>query len=125
MAVFAAPGGLCRPTGCVPVTRLATVLLAAVSIWCSIPVSAQEIDYAVYSDSPRILLRERRLRLLKRERERQSMRWQQFDALISGKARMEETGFAYALYGAVSGEPGACGTAADWEIGRASCRETV
>ncbi|MBA3975094.1 MAG: hypothetical protein C0504_12865 [Candidatus Solibacter sp.] len=48
------------------------------------------------------------------------MRWQQFDALISGKARMDEPGFAYALYGAVSGEPGACRTAADWVIGSAN-----
>ena len=95
-------------------------MLAAVSIWCSIPVSAQEIDYTVYTDSPRIFLRERRLRLLKRERERQSMRWQQFDALISGNARMDEPGFAYALYGAVSGEPGACRTAADWVIASAN-----
>lgn len=47
------------------------------------------------------------------------MRWQQFDALISGKARMSEPGFAYALYGAVSGEPGACRTAADWVIASA------
>jgi hypothetical protein len=102
------------------VTRLTTVVLAVVSLWCSFPVLAQEMDYTVYTDSPRIFLRERRLRLLKRERERQSMRWQQFDALISGKARMDETGFAYALYGAVSGEPGACRTAADWVISSAN-----
>lgn len=108
--------GLCRPTGCVRVTRLGALALTAVSFWCSIPVSGQEIDYTVYTDSPRIFLRERRLRLLKRERERQSMRWVQFDALIAGKARMDEPGFAYALYGAVSGEPGACRTAADWVI---------
>jgi hypothetical protein len=80
----------------------------------------QETDYTVYSDSPRIFLRERRIRLLTRERERQSMRWQQFDALIAGKARMDEPGFAYALYGAVSGEPGACRTAADWAIASAN-----
>ena len=47
-----------------------------------------------------------RLRLLQRERERQSMRWQQFDALISGGAPMPEPGFALALYYRVAQDAG-------------------
>ncbi len=107
---------LCRPIGCVRLTRIASVVLAAVSIWCPVPVLAQDLDYMVYTESPRLFLRERRLRLLKRERERQSMRWVQFETLIAGKARMSEPGFAYALYGIVSGETEPCKAAADWAV---------
>lgn len=77
---------------------------------------AQEADYQVYTESPRILLNQRRLRLLKRERERESMRWQQFDALMRGKARMSEPGFTQALWSVVTGQPGACRQAAEWAV---------
>ncbi len=88
----------------------------ALALWLAAqpPVQAQEIDYQVYTDPPRLLLHQRRLRLLKRERERESIRWQQFDALMRGRARMSEPGFALALWGAVSSQPGACREAAEW-----------
>lgn len=70
----------------------------------------------VYTESPRLFLRDRRLKLLKRERERQSMRWVQFESLITGNARMAEPGFAYALYGAATGEAESCKKAASWAI---------
>jgi hypothetical protein len=57
-----------------------------------------EEEYRVYTEHPRLFLNTKRLRLLKRERERLSLRWQQFDALMSGGARMPEPGFAHALY---------------------------
>ena len=41
--------------------------------------------------------------LLRRERERQSLRWNQFHLLMAGKAPMPEPGFAQALYYQVSG----------------------
>ncbi|MGC8882027.1 MAG: hypothetical protein ACP5UT_04280 [Bryobacteraceae bacterium] len=74
----------------------------------------QEPDYLVYTDPPRLLLNERRLRLLKRERERDSIRWQQFDSLMRGRARMSEPGFAQALWATVASQPGACREAAEW-----------
>lgn len=77
---------------------------------------AQDSDYQVYTESPRLLLNQRRLRLLKRERERESMRWQQFDSLMRGKARMSEPGFTLALYSLVSAQPGSCRQAADWAV---------
>ncbi|MEJ5367264.1 MAG: hypothetical protein WHT08_03030 [Bryobacteraceae bacterium] len=88
----------------------------ALALWLAAqpPVQTPEIDYQVYSDPPRLLLTQRRLRLLKRERERESIRWQQFDALMRGRARMSEPGFALALWGAVSSQPGACREAAEW-----------
>jgi len=74
-------------------------------------------DFHVYTESPRLLLTKQRLRLLQRERERQSMRWQQFDALVSGGAPMPEPGFAWALYSQVSKNPAACRKAVDWALG--------
>ncbi len=75
---------------------------------------AQDIDYQVYTEAPRLLLNQRRLKLLKRERERESIRWQQFSALMTGKARMTEPGFAQGLWGTVTGQAGPCKAAAEW-----------
>lgn len=90
--------------------------ILALTLWWGAqqPPSAQEVDYQIYSEPPRLLLTQRRLRLLKRERERESIRWQQFDSLMRGRARMSEPGFALALWGAVTGQPGACREAAEW-----------
>lgn len=90
--------------------------LLALAVWLGAqqPPAAQEVDYQIYSEPPRLLLNQRRLKLLRRERERESIRWQQFDALMRGRARMSEPGFALALWGAVTGQPGACREAAEW-----------
>jgi hypothetical protein len=66
---------------------------------------------------PRIFLGARRLRLLRRERERQSMRWNQFHLLIAGKAPMPEPGFAEALYYEVSGSAEAGQQSVAWALG--------
>jgi hypothetical protein len=66
---------------------------------------------------PRIFLGARRLRLLRRERERQSMRWNQFHLLMAGKAPMPEPGFAQALYHQVSGSAEAGKEAVAWALG--------
>ncbi len=67
-----------------------------------------EEDYKVYTESPRIFLNAKRLRLLRREKERQSIRWQQFETLMGGKATMPEPGFALALYSQVTQTPEPC-----------------
>jgi hypothetical protein len=66
---------------------------------------------------PRILLNVRRLRLLRRERDRQSLRWNQFHLLMAGKAPMPEPGFAQALYFQVSGSAEAGQQAVAWAQG--------
>ena len=58
---------------------------------------------AVFTEHPRLLIRPQRLRLLKRERERTSVRWQQLETLVAGNAPMPEPGFAWALYYQVTG----------------------
>jgi len=81
---------LMRPIAALLLTTLALVLGKAQT--------ATGDPVAVQTEHPRLLLRPQRLRLLRRERERTSMRWQQFEALVAGGAPMPEKGFALALY---------------------------
>ncbi len=81
--------------------------------------NADEADFHVYRDAPRLLLTPQRLRLLRRERERQSPRWEQFDALISSGAPMAEPGFAYALDYQITRQAPAARKAIEWALGDA------
>ena len=54
------------------------------------PAAASDDDLRVYTDAPRLFLTPGRLRLLQRERDRKSLRWEQFDLLMSGGAKMPE-----------------------------------
>ena len=86
--------------------KMSRIPVAALAICCAAALSAQvssDEPVTVSTEHPRLLLRSQRLRLLKRERERTSMRWQQFEALVAGKAPMPERAFAYALYYQISG----------------------
>ena len=89
-----------------------------VGLALTVPAWAQE--FKIYTQHPRLFLSAQRLRLLQRERERNSMRWEQFDRLISGRARMPEQGFALALYYRVSGDTQAGLRAVQWALGPAS-----
>ena len=55
--------------------------------------ASQDDSFKPYTDSPRLLLRPSRLRLLTRERERQSIRFQQFDSYIANGAALPEAGY--------------------------------
>src|SRR5579863_9275143 len=77
-------------------------------------------EFRVYTAHPRLFLRPQRLRLLKRERERESMRWRQFETLVKASAQMPEPGLALALYAAVSGDPAAAQRAITWALGGGS-----
>jgi hypothetical protein len=81
--------------------------LAAACCCIGITLAAQTSDdpVAVFTEHPRLFLRPQRIRLLKRERERASPRWQQFETLVVGGAPMPEEGFASALYFQVTGNP--------------------
>src|ERR1700691_5977265 len=80
---------------------------------------SQDEEYRVYTEHPRLILTPQRLRLLKRERERESQRWRQFDALVKGSASLPEPGFSLALYYAVAGDNAAGRRAVDWALGPA------
>ncbi|MGD1095312.1 MAG: hypothetical protein ABSB35_25380 [Bryobacteraceae bacterium] len=82
--------------------------------------TATDEDYHVFTDSPRLLVTNQRLRLLQRERQRESMRWQQFDGFVSGGAPMPESGFALALYYQVVRDPAAGKKAVEWAVGNSA-----
>ena len=99
--------GACGCEWCVPMThywwmrvRLFLGLLAAGALLAQ---TADE-DFKIYTEHPRLLLKAQRLKLLRRERERRSQRWQQLETLVLGKVQMPEPGFAAALVYQVSGE---------------------
>ena len=77
----------------------------------------QDEDFHVYTDPPRLLLTKQRLRLLQREHQRGTPRWQQLDSLISGGAPLPEPGFAAALYYQVAKDPAAGKRAIEWALG--------
>jgi hypothetical protein len=77
---------------------------------------ADEEDFRVFSEHPRLFLQPRRLRLLGREKERQSMRWRQFQQLMEGKAQWPEPGLANALYSQISGDETPCREAVRWAL---------
>jgi len=74
-------------------------------------------DYHVYRDAPRLILTPQRRTLLERERSRQSLRWEAFDAVISSGAPLPEPGFALALYYRASHLQDAGRRAIEWALG--------
>ncbi len=97
-------------------------ILAAIpaAAWMPAAALAQEPandPIVVSSEHPRLFLRPARLRLLRRERERTSLRWEQFHTLMAGGAPMEEPGFAFALYYEVAGDKDAGRKAIAWALG--------
>src|ERR1700684_3426255 len=86
----------------------------------TIPLRSQADDeFRVYTEHPRLILTPQRLRLLKRERERESQRWRQFELLVKGRASLPAPGFAPALYYAVSADDAAGKRAVQWALGPA------
>src|ERR1035437_9430809 len=92
--------------------------LAAAFCCISVTLAAQTSDdpVAVFTEHPRLFLRPQRLRLLKRERERASPRWQQFRTLVAGNAPLPERGFAWALYFQVTGDEDFGRKAVEWAL---------
>jgi hypothetical protein len=78
--------------------------------------TAADEPVTVSADHPRLFLRPQRLRLLRREKERESMRWQQFAALVTGNAPLPERGFSLALYYQVTADANAGKDAVAWAL---------
>jgi hypothetical protein len=81
---------------------------------------AQDPDFRVYTEHPRLFLRPQRLRMLQREKQRDSQRWRQFALFMAGRAPMPEPGFAEALYLRVGGEADAGKRAVTWALSPAA-----
>jgi hypothetical protein len=93
--------------------RVLLVLLLTIAGFAQ---STVEENYKAYTESPRLLLRPHRLRLLTRERERQTIRFQQFDSYLANGAAMPEAGFALALASRITGNATHCANAYAWLV---------
>ena len=91
-------------------------LIGILAAGCLAGQTADE-EFRVYNDHPRLLLTKARLRLLKRERDRDSMRWHQFSLLVRAAAQMPEPGFALGLFYSVTGDAAFGKRAVDWALG--------
>jgi len=85
----------------------------------AVPAGAQsdEESLHVYTEHPRLFLGKHRLQMLQKERQRRSLRWQQFELLMAGHAPMPEPGFADALYYRVAGDQKSGHSAVTWALG--------
>jgi len=90
---------------------------AAVAFHVFVVVAAAQEEFRVYNEHPRLFLTAQRLRLLKREHDRDSMRWRQFDLLMRGAADQREPGFAEGLFYAVTGDTSFGKRAVEWALG--------
>jgi len=104
-----------RKVMCQQTALLALLLTAAGTVAAQSPTGNEE-EFKVYTEAPRLFLRPQRLRLLRRERERQSIRWQQFQLLMTGKAKMPEPAFASALYYQITGDESYGRQAIQWAL---------
>jgi hypothetical protein len=97
--------------------------VGAVRLGAQTPSSASSLtsgrpdSFKVYTDGIRLLLRPARLKLLRRERERRSLRWDQFETLWTAGARFPELGFAQALRYQLASERDAGVRAVAWAVG--------
>ncbi len=74
------------------------LMLAGLAVLAGkLPAQSTE-SYRVYDDHPRLFLRAQKLKLLRRERVRESLRWQQFDRVVSSGTELPEPAFTNALY---------------------------
>ena len=74
-------------------------------------------SFTVYAEAPRLFLRPARLKLLRRERERQSLRWEQFEGLWTGNAPFDEPGWTAALLYQIAQDQAAGRKAVAWAAG--------
>jgi hypothetical protein len=98
-------------------TRRGLLLAACCAPLLLAQTPANDDPIVVSTEHPRLLLRPARLRLLRREHERNSLRWEQFHLFMAGHAAMPEPGFAKALYYQVAGDAEAGREAIAWALG--------
>src|SRR5580692_3510891 len=80
---------------------------------------ARPDTFKIYTESPRLLLRPQRLRLLRRERERRSLRWDQFETGWTANAPFPEPGWVQALRFQIADDREAGIRAVAWAVGPA------
>ena len=81
--------------------------------------------FRAYTDAPRIFLRPNRLKLLRRERDRRSLRWEQFELLWNGGAEFPEFGWTAALRYQIADDKGAGGQAVAWAAAKSAVADNT
>lgn len=81
--------------------------------------------FRVYAEAPRIFLTPARLRLLRRERERRSLRWEQFETLWTADAEFPEFGWTAALRYQIAGDQSAGRQAVAWAADKAGLADNA
>jgi hypothetical protein len=81
--------------------------------------------FKVYTEAPRLFLRPARLRLLRRERERRSLRWDQFETLWNGGVEFPEFGWTAALRYQIAQDNAAGTQAVSWGVAKATAPGAV
>jgi hypothetical protein len=105
------------------------------ALWClpalsALPLAGQKRDdllpgkprpdsFKVYTEGPRLLLRPQRVKLLRRERERRSLRWDQFETLWTASAQFPELGWIQAFRFQIADDRDAGTRAVAWALGPA------
>jgi hypothetical protein len=123
-----APGAIVARTAVIlAAASIVTTALQAATPQAQTPQAqtASNDPIVVSTEHPRLFLRPARLRLLRRERERASIRWEQFQNLMAGGAAMPEPGFAYALYYEVAQDKDAGRKAVAWALSSPALSPTV
>ena len=93
--------GMNRRTACITLLGLPALPVFRLAAQDAVTPPGPE-TYKIYTESPRLLMPPGRVRLLRRERERRSLRWEQFELLWNGNASFPELGFAAALHYQIS-----------------------
>jgi len=81
--------------------------------------------FRVYSDAPRLFLLPARLKLLRRERERRSLRWDQFETLWGAGMQFPEFGWTAALRYQIAQDGSAGSQAVAWAATATSTADSV
>lgn len=90
---------------------------------CVAAAQSPDEDFHVYRDAPRLLLTTQRQRLLERERERNSPRWQAFDGWIQSGAPVPEPGFAWGLHYRITHQNASGRKAIEWALANDDLRQ--
>src|SRR5580698_10557486 len=97
---------------------------AALACWRAAGQPSPE-SFRVYNDAPRLFLLPARLKLLRRERERRSLRWEQFETLWGAGTQFPEFGWTAALRYQIAQDEFAGRQAVAWAANAASTSDSV
>lgn len=101
--------------------------LLAAAMLAGLPAAAQTgpDTFKVYTDGPRLFLLPARLKLLRRERERRSLRWDQFETLWGAGTQFPEFGWTAALRYRIADDESAGRQAVAWAADKAGLADSA